>query len=424
MKLDSKITELLAPAGDLAKLKTAFRFGADAVYCGLPALSLRARVNRFNQEDLAEGVSYAHQLRKKVYVALNIYAHNCHLVAVKKHLLFLKKIKPDALIISDPGIIELVKKYWPEATIHLSTQANTTNFLAARFWQQQGVQRIILARELTTQEIKKIGQKVKGLELEYFVHGAMCMSYSGRCLLSKWMIDRSANLGDCAQPCRWAYHTEQGTVPKIKKSKSLSVVDDQQRFNIDLEEDQHGTYFFNSYDLNLIAQIPLLMESGVNFFKIEGRAKSAYYLAVVTRAYRRVLNAILTSASPALLLKIIQEEKKELNHLAHRGYTTGFLLGQEPKHNFLNRNNPTKFQFVGEVESQATPAVTVYVHNGFSQKDRLEAVTPKGNIALKIKKIFDYRKKEVAMANGGHQHRYRIIFDIMPEVGDLLRRKA
>ncbi len=419
MKLDSKKIELLAPAGDLAKLKTAFRFGADAVYCGLPALSLRARVNKFTQEDLTVGIKYAHQLGKKVFVALNIYAHNCHLGEVKKHILFLKKIKPDALIISDPGIIMLVRKYWPQAEIHLSTQANTTNFLAANFWQKAGVKRIILARELTLKEIKEIGQKTKDLELECFVHGAMCMSYSGRCILSKWIMNRSANLGDCAQPCRWAYH-----VQKIKDSKLLRVIDDQQRFNLDLEEDQHGTYFFNSYDLNLIEQIPELIKVGVGFFKIEGRAKSAYYLAIVTRAYRQIINAVKAKATEQELKKIIEQEKRELNNLVHRGYTTGFLLGNEPEHNFLNRNNETKFQFVGEVENQEKDFATVYVHNGFSLKDRLEAITPQKNISLKIKKILDYKGKKVATANGGHQHRYQVFFDTILQAGDLLRREA
>ena len=198
-----KKIELLAPAGSLQKLKYAINFGADAVYCGMPDFSLRVRINKFSKDDLVEAVKFVHARKKKIYVTLNIYAHNFHLEKIKEHLKFLKKVGVDALIVSDPGIINLIKKYYPEVEIHLSTQANATNLEAVKFWRDLGVSRVILAREVTLSEIEEMRKKVKGVELETFVHGAMCMSYSGRCILSKWMTGRSANLGDCSQPCRW-----------------------------------------------------------------------------------------------------------------------------------------------------------------------------------------------------------------------------
>ena len=406
-----KRIELLAPAGDLEKLKYAIAFGADAVYCGMPDFSLRVRINRFSKEDLVEAVEYVHKQKKKIYITLNIYAHNQHLEKIKKHILFLKKLKVDAIIASDPGIILLIQKYWPQCEIHLSTQANATNFSAVEFWKKQGVKRIILAREVSLAEIKEIKTKTKNIELEYFVHGAMCMSYSGRCILSKWMSDRSANLGDCSQPCRWGYQ-------EIKK---MNVVDDQKRFEIKLEEDRHGTHFFNSYDLNLIEHLEAIISAGVSSLKIEGRAKSAYYVAIVTRAYRAVIDAVETHCNVSLD-KIIQEQKIELDNLVHRGYSTGFLLGREPEHNFENKNNPAKFQFVGEVKGEENNLNILRLHNHISKEDMLEAITPEKNIKLKIKKIFNSEKKEVTVADGGHNKKYYFEFDQVLEVGSLIRK--
>ncbi|MFZ2193219.1 MAG: U32 family peptidase C-terminal domain-containing protein [Candidatus Moraniibacteriota bacterium] len=405
--------ELLAPAGDLQKLKYALHYGADAVYCGVPDFSLRVRINRFSAEDLKEAVKYTHKLKKKIYVTLNIYAHNQHLEKIKAHILFLRKLKVDAIIVSDPGIILLIQKYWPKAEIHLSTQANATNFSAVDFWKKQGVKRIILAREVTLAEIREIRKKTKKIDLEYFVHGAMCMSYSGRCILSKWMTERSANLGDCSQPCRWAY----------QEVKKISIVDDQKRFEMDIEEDRHGTHFFNSYDMNLIEHVDKLINAGVCSLKIEGRAKSAYYLAIVTRAYRTVIRAIETGVSREKLKKIIQAQKEELDNLIHRGYSTGFLLGSEPAHNFENKNNLARFQFVGEVEGVESYLNILRVHNQVSVGDELEAITLEKNISLKIKRILDHTKKEVTVANGGHDQRYYFEFDQILEVMSLVRKR-
>ena len=415
-----KKTELLAPAGNLAKLKCAIEFGADAVYCGVPDFSLRVRINQFTPEDLAAGVSFAHARGKKVYVTLNIYAHNSHIEKIKEHLKYLKTVDIDGVIVSDPGIINLIKKYLPSVDIHLSTQANTTNFEAVKFWRDAGVRRVILAREVTLSEIGEIRKKVKGIDLETFVHGAMCMSYSGRCILSKWMIGRSGNLGDCAQPCRWKYHETR----KLKhETTDRSVVDDQKRFQVDLEEDRHGTYFFNSYDMNMIEHVDKLLEAGVSSLKIEGRAKSVYYLAVVVRAYRKVLDALETqhAASPK---KIISEQKEELDNLVHRGYSTGFFFGEEPAHNFQNENVKSGHQFVGEVEGKEGGQYIVRAHNSIFAGDRLEAIDPEKNVSLKIKRIFDHNKNKIQEAHGGHEKRYYFEFDKSILENCLLRKKV
>ena len=219
------------------------------MYAGVPDFSLRARINDFDWKSLKEGVDYAHRLGRKFYVTLNIYAHNIHLEKLEKDLESLKKVNPDAVLISDPGILELVKERLPEMEIHLSTQANATNWRAVKFWAGQGIKRVVLAREVTLKEIKEIKNNIPKVELEYFVHGAMCMSYSGRCLLSKWMRGRSANLGDCVQPCRWAYREKHNRKHETRK---MEVVDHQEEFEMEVEEDDQGTYFFNSKDLNLL----------------------------------------------------------------------------------------------------------------------------------------------------------------------------
>ena len=341
--------ELLAPAGSVGKMKYALHYGADAVYAGVPDFSLRARINDFTFSSLKKGVEVAHKSGKKFYVTLNIYAHNSHLSKLEKHLLRLKNISIDGIILSDPGILNLVKEYLPEVEIHLSTQANATNWQAVKFWASQGVRRVVLAREVTLKEIREIKKNVPEVELEYFVHGAMCMSYSGRCILSKWMSNKSANLGDCSQPCRWGFSTNYEQDTKLRTGdeeiKEMKVVDNRGEFEIDLEEDRQGTYFFNSKDLNLLEYLKELAEAGVDSFKIEGRNKSPYYLATVVRAYRNVLDAILTGDKN--YSKILKKEKENLDELVNRGYTSGFLLGREPEHNFDNSHNQSRFQFVG-----------------------------------------------------------------------------
>ncbi len=384
--------ELLAPAGDSEKLKYAFEYGADAVYAGVPDFSLRARINDFTPKKLEKGIEYAHQRGKKFYITINIYAHNIHLKQAERHLKFLKKLDIDGVIISDPGILTLVKKYLPNIDIHLSTQANALNWRAVKFWGEQGVKRVILARETTLKEIKEIKKKAPEVGLEYLVHGAMCMSYSGRCILSQWMTGRSANLGDCAQPCRWKYST---------------VTDSQKKFEIDLEEDKNGTYFFNSRDLNLLAYLDDLRKAGVTSFKIEGRNKSVFYLSVVIRAYRKVLDAVLEKIPGREMQKIVQEERKELNKLFHRGYTVGFLLGNEPEHNISNSHKKCPYEFVGEViKCEKNNLIKIKPHNAVYENDRIEIISPDGNFADKVKKIYDENNKTAKSAHGGQNKFY------------------
>ncbi len=269
------VPELLAPAGNLEKLQTALRFGADAVYCGIEQFSLRSLAGNLNLQELAQGCELAHALGKRVYLTLNAFLRPDEELAARELLQALLPIPVDAFILADPGMLLLVRQIDPEREVHLSTQANTTNAMAAHFWQSQGVKRLNLARELSLKEISAIGASAD-LELEVFVHGAMCMAYSGRCLLSAGMSGRSANRGSCSHPCRWQYSLQE----EMRPGEYYPI-----------EEDQRGTYIFNSRDLCLIDQLPELIEAGVDSFKIEGRMKSLYYVAAVTRVYRAALDA-------------------------------------------------------------------------------------------------------------------------------------
>lgn len=425
----------------MEKMKYAFAYGADAVYAGVPDFSLRARINDFDWKSLKEGVEYAHKLGKKFYVTLNIYAHNIHLEKLEKDLDELKKVAPDAVLISDPGILELVKEKLPEIEIHLSTQANATNWRAVKFWADQGIRRVVLAREVTLEEIREIKKENSNVELEYFVHGAMCMSYSGRCMLSKWMRGRSANLGDCVQPCRWLYsQNSQDTKNKKQtnsKFKTMNVIDRQKEFEMEIEEDEKGTYFFNSKDLNLLSHLKELADAGVESFKIEGRNKSVYYLAVVVRAYRNILDAI----DNGDYKKILKKETENLNSLFHRGYTAGFLLGNEPEHNFENSHNDPKWEFVGEVigikhrahnieqvdnrcESANSQIVEIKPHNAIYLGDEIEIIDQNGNHSVKLEKIFNEDMEEVSSAHGGQGKNYFLQInkkDIAPT--SLIRKK-
>lgn len=427
MKRRSKKIELLAPAGSIEKLKYAIEYGADAVYAGIPDVSMRSRINTFSEQSLFDAAQYVHARGKKLFVTLNIYAHNYHLAAVEKHLKFLKKIKVDAVIVADPGIIMLVKKHLPDVAIHLSTQANTTNWQAAKFWYDQGISRIVLAREVTLEDIKEIHRKVPKLELEYFVHGAMCMSYSGRCILSKWMSGKSANLGDCTQPCRWGYKEKS----KIQSSKfknkdealTMEVEEVQSGRPMELEQDKHGTYFFNSKDLNLLEHLEELKNAGVTSFKIEGRNKSAIYVASVARAYRSVLDAIESKKTAGEIRKTKKSAAKELEKLVNRGYTKGFLLGNEPEHNFAGNQEMGNFQFVGEIMASKGDELTVKIHNALRKDDVLEVIGKEKNIPIKVRSIYDMDREEVASAHGGHgKHYYLKINKKNIEAPSLLRK--
>jgi U32 family peptidase len=407
----TKQVELIAPAGNLEKMETAFAFGADAVYLGIPDFSLRVRINDFTEAKIKEAVLLARKLKKKVYVTINIFAHNAHLGKLPRYVKFLKDLPVDALIISDPGIMAIVKKSWPKARIHLSTQANCTNWSAAQFWQKFGVKRIVLGREVTLEEIKEIHKKCPKMELEYFIHGAMCMAYSGRCFLSKEFTKRSGNLGDCAQPCRWEYFLREAKVD----GREMEIV-----------QEQHGTYLLNSKDLCLIKYLDKLAAVGVTAFKIEGRAKSVYYQAVVVNAYRQAIEQI-KNKKEKIKNKVIKELYNELEtRLVHRGYTTGFLFGGKANQNTTNSHNKSEWEFCGTVISNAVRSpsnfihgkkykcsvdsdncspemMKVKVHNTLKVGDEIEIIRPYLPVLkMKLEKMFDAKNdKEITEAHGG-----------------------
>ncbi len=420
--------ELLAPAGNMLKMKTAFAYGADAVYLGIPDFSLRVRINDFNLKGIEQAIKYAHQNKHKVYVTANIFAHNCHLKSFRVYLKKLKKIKPDALIVSDPGILQIIKDVWPEAEIHLSTQANCTNLEAAKFWHKQGVSRVILGREVTLKEIKEIHRALPKLELEYFVHGAMCMAYSGRCFLSKLFVDRSGNLGDCAQPCRWQYQVGHYVLKADGHDEELELV-----------EEKHGAYLLNSQDLCLIEHLPELVKAGVTSFKIEGRAKSVYYQATVCAAYRQALDLI-KNKSLAVVKKELASLFQELNtKLVHRGYTTGFLLKDKANQNIKNSHQASSWEFCGQVISSSYQkiksgstrimAIRFKVHNTIKIGDMIEILLPGQKIIkFKLKQLFNFvTKEEIGKAHGGGGSTEALItlpvgHSLVPEFS-ILRRK-
>jgi len=438
MKNDTRKFELLAPAGSLDKLKAAFAHGADAVYCGAPDFSLRVRINRFDLKSLAKGIEYAHRIGKKVYVTVNIFAHNCHLAKLGNYIEKLKELDPDALIVSDPGVLSLIKSIWPKAEIHLSTQANCTNWRAAKFWREQGIKRIILAREVTLDQIKEIHEKVPEIELEYFVHGAMCIAYSGRCLLSKYFMDRSANFGDCVQPCRWEYN-----IQEVKRPGDV----------LKMAEDDHGTYIMNSKDLCLIEYLNDLAKAGICGFKIEGRAKSLYYIANTTKVYRQAIDIIGNWDK-----QTIEKLKNELKKNTNRDFTAGFLFGKERVeqkydaghlpgqwefvgvvtngnenfevtngYEFTNGNKSNTIKnFSGKIADSKDNFIKVKVHNAIYQGDEVELVAPKGeNYSIQIEEMVDANSGEkLTEAHGGQDREILIKIDKKIPEFTVLRKKV
>lgn len=365
--------ELVAPAGNPEKLKIAVLYGADAVYLGGREFSLRAEAGNFNEEEMQEGIRFAHEHGVKAYIAVNVFARNRDIEKLPAYLELLAGTGADGVIASDPGIIALIREKIPHLPVHISTQANTTNWLSARFWEHQGVKRIVLARELSLKEIREIASRVNA-ELEAFVHGAMCMAYSGRCLLSSVLTGRDANQGDCAQPCRWKYYLLEEKRPG-------------QYFPV--EEDQRGSYILSSRDLCLIDYIPNLAEAGVTAFKIEGRMKSIHYLATAVKVYRQAIDSFIKNPSA---YRVLPEWLEELSKISTRDYTTGFLSGQEKVAETGVRHIPSPCTFVGLVlgyDSERNIAI-VEQRNNFKAGERLEVLTPRGeNARICIKAIYD-----------------------------------
>lgn len=435
--------ELLSPAGTLKGMRYAFAYGADAVYAGQPRYSLRVRNNEFNRiENIASAIEEAHAQGKQFYLASNISPHNDKIRSYLRDMEPVIEMKPDALIMSDPGLIMLIRDKWPEMPIHLSVQANAINYASVRFWQRQGLTRVILSRELSIEEIADIREQVPEMELETFVHGALCIAYSGRCLLSGYMTHRDPNQGACTNSCRWKYQvheakeTETGDIVPVKpvdtwtpEPQASHPGDDEipvvllQEENRPGEympayEDEHGTYIMNSKDLRAVQHVPRLMEIGVHSLKIEGRTKSHYYVARTAQVYRRAIDA--AAAGEPFDMNLMSE----LDHLANRGYTEGFYRRHVPAEyqNYRQGHSANaNQQFVGEVIGADADKgwLTVEVKNRFERGNHLELITPRGNLSFDLDAIEDRNGAGMEVAPGsGHVVKIPLPADLqLPEDG-------
>lgn len=437
-----KTPELLLPAGSLEKMRAAYAFGADAVYAGQPRYSLRARNNEFTLPQIHAGIAEAHQLGKKFFVTSNLMPHN---VKVKTYLADMETVialQPDALIMADPGLIMLVREKWPEIPIHLSVQANTVNYAAVKFWQSIGLTRVILSRELSLEEIREIRELCPDMELEVFVHGALCIAYSGRCLLSGYFNHRDPNQGTCTNSCRWDYKVKNAvesasgdiepveqidfdfnqalstansalmdgnlSIPRHPAADKVYLIEEGQRSGqlMPIMEDEHGTYIMNSKDLRAVEHVAQLTEIGIDSLKVEGRTKSAYYVARTAQVYRQAIDDAIQQRpfDPSLLA--------QLEGLANRGYTDGFYQrhhSQETQNYLRGHSESARSQYVGDIEQidAANGMVEVAVKNRFVVGDRLEIVHPDGNRIIQLKTMEDLHGNPITAAPGSG-HRVRI----------------
>lgn len=429
--------ELLIPAKDLEVLRTAVRFGADAVYIGGEAFSLRAKARNFSPEDMREGIAFAHAHGVQVHVAANIYAHEQDLAGAEEYFAFLRQIRPDAVLVADPGMFSLARRICPEIPVHISTQANNTNSETFRFWHERGAKRVVCARELSLSEIAKIRANTPAdLEIEAFIHGAMCISYSGRCLLSAWFTGRDANRGACTHPCRWKYAVAEETRPG-------------EYFPI--EENERGTYIFNSRDLCMIDHLPELAQAGIDSLKIEGRMKTALYVASITRAYRRAIDDYLESDEK--YAAGLDWYRQEIRKCTYRDFTTGFYFGRPDTQSMVYTDNTYSSDavFLGIVEPAESPAdaprgtggasaagrwpgeaarpgengqmrpVKIHQKNKFCVGDRIEIMRPDGtDLQTQVLEMWNAEGESVQSApHPGEEILLRL--DAQAEPGDLLR---
>ena len=402
-------TELLIPAGSLDVLKTAVIYGADAVYLGGEAFGLRAKAKNFTNEEIKEGIAFAHERGVKVYITANILAHNDDLAGVEQYFEELKDIRPDALIISDPGVFAIAKRVLPDMELHVSTQANNTNYGTYLFWHQLGAKRVVSARELSLKEIKEIRAHIpEDMQIESFIHGAMCISYSGRCLLSNFLVGRDANQGACTHPCRWKYSVVEETRP----GEYMPVY-----------ENERGTYIFNSKDLCMIEHIPELMDAGIDSFKIEGRMKTALYVATVARTYRKAIDDY--KKDPALYQKNMEWYKEEIGKCTYREFTTGFYFGKPTTDSQIYDSNTyvKNYTYLGTVEVvREDGCCRIEQKNKFFVGEQIEIMKPDGrNVLVTVKGITD----EDGNAMESAPHPKQILWvDLGSEVSpyDILRR--
>ena len=402
--------ELLIPASSLEVLKIAVIYGADAVYIGGEVFGLRAKAKNFSMEDMAEGIQFAHEHGVKVYVTANILAHNGDLEGVREYFTQLKEIKPDALIISDPGIYTIAKEICPEIERHISTQANNTNYGTYQFWWNQGAKRVVTARELSLNEIAEIRKNIPDeMEIETFVHGAMCISYSGRCLLSNYFTGRDPNQGACTHPCRWKY----AVVEEKRPGEYLPVY-----------ENERGTYIFNSKDLCMIEHIPELIEAGIDSFKIEGRMKTALYVATVARTYRKAIDDYLTS--PEKYKENMDWYLEQISNCTYRQFTTGFFFGKPSEESQIYDNNTyiKEYTYLGIVgERNEEGLYQIEQRNKFSVGEQIEVMKPDGrNIPVTVKRIVDEDGNEMESAPHPKQVLYIDLGQEL-EMYDILRRQ-
>ena len=406
-----KKPELLVPASSLEVLKTAMRYGADAVYIGGEVFGLRAKAKNFSLEEMKEGVEFAHRYNVKVYVTANILAHNSDIEPVKAYFNDLKKVKPDALIIADPAIFTIAKEMLPDMELHISTQANNTNYGTYNFWHSLGAKRVVSARELSISEIKDIRNHIPDdLEIETFVHGAMCISYSGRCLLSSFMAGRDANKGACTHPCRWKY----AVVEESRPGQYMPV-----------EENERGTYIFNSKDLCMIDHIPELVDAGIDSFKIEGRMKTALYVATVARTYRMAIDDYFEN--PKKYEENIPKYKTLISQCTYRQYTTGFFFGKPDETTQIYDCNVYERDYVYlgiSGEPLEDGSFVIEQKNKFCVGDKIEIMKADGrDIEANVISITD--QDGVAMESCPHPKQIITIkLDQVPEAGDILRMKA
>jgi putative protease len=402
-------TELLIPAGSLEVLKTAVIYGADAVYIGGEAFGLRAKAKNFTNDDIREGIAFAHEHGVKVYITANILAHNDDLSGVEEYFNELKEIKPDAVIISDPGVFAIAKRVIPDMELHISTQANNTNYGTYLFWHQLGAKRVVSARELSLAEIKEIRGKIpEDLEIESFIHGAMCMSYSGRCLLSNYMTGRDANQGACTHPCRWKY----SIVEEKRPGEYMPVY-----------ENERGTYIFNSKDLCMIEHMPEMMDAGIDSFKIEGRMKTALYVATVARTYRKAIDDY--NKDPELYKANMDWYRSEIGKCTYREFTTGFYFGKPDETTQIYDNNTyvKNYTYLGTVLAvDERGYARIEQKNKFTVGETIEVMKPDGrNLEAVVKAIYDENGNNLESAPHPQQILY-VELTVEMEPYDILRR--